>query len=118
MRAGVLRAHLAMALRFHLPFSLAVCCCLLAGWFELTRARAGHTIAWVYAFEWPLFAVLLAVMWWRVVTERTNKRPGPPGSAGSGAEIPADDPGLQAWRDYLAEVAHDATAEEEAPGGG
>ncbi|MDQ6934080.1 MAG: hypothetical protein M3130_02090 [Actinomycetota bacterium] len=106
------------ALRYHVPFLLAVCFCFAAGWFELTRARAGHTIAWVYAFEWPLFGVLFAGMWWRIMAARDVRRPSPPGSGRAGRDIAEDDPGLKAWRDYLDDVGHDDTVTDEAPGSG
>lgn len=84
------------SLRYHVPLVVGVAVCLFCGWFELTRARAGHTIAWVYVFEWPGFAVAGVVIWWRLIHDRQGKRPGPP------PEKPqADDPGLAAWRDYL-----------------
>lgn len=106
--------------RFHVVFAPAVVLCLAAGWFELTRARAGHTIAWVYAVEWPLFGVLFAWMWWRVVTDHPSRRPSPPrrdGTAGA-HDVPDSDPGLQAWRAYLAEAGHDVTETDRAPGSG
>ena len=89
------------ALRYHVPLVLGVAGCLAAGWFELTRARAGHTVAWVYVFEWPAFAVAGVVIWWRIITNRDERRPGPDASApqdGPAAEV---DPGLAAWRSYL-----------------
>jgi len=103
-------------LRYHALFLPAVLFCCAAGWFELTRARAGHTIAWVYVFEWPGFAVLFCWMWWRVVTEREVRRPSPPPAPGD-ADIPADDPGLRAWRGYLEALEHDASTDR-APGSG
>jgi hypothetical protein len=104
----------------HLPFLLAVCFCFAAGWFELTRARSGHTIAWVYTFEWPLFGALFAWMSWRVATDRTGRRPGPPGTRprSRGTDIPEDDPGLRAWRAYLDEGAQTVTDTDRAPGSG
>lgn len=94
-----------MTLLFALPG------CLAAGWFELTRAMNGHQIAWVYAFEWPLFGVLGTYVWWRLVHDA-----GPMGrrtttshhasdqrdatDAHSSSELPAD-LGLQAWQRYL-----------------
>ncbi len=90
------------ALRLHLPLLLGVTVCLFAGWFELSRARAGHTIAWVYVFEWPAFAVAGVVIWWRVVTGHDAPRPGARGTEASRHRIPDDDPGLRAWRDYVA----------------
>jgi hypothetical protein len=105
------------ALRYHAAFFPAVCFCLAAGWFELSRARHGRTIAWVYTFEWPVFAVLFAWMWWRVVTEREDRRPSPPRAPGH-ADIPDDDPGLRAWRDYLETLEHDGARTDRAPGSG
>jgi len=105
------------ALRYHLLFLPAVAFCLAAGWFELSRARGGHTIAWVYVFEWPLFGVLLGWMWWRVVTERDNRRPSPPRPS-EHRDIADDDPGLQAWRAYLDELGHDENCTDRAPGSG
>lgn len=88
------------ALRLHLPFLVAASGCLFAGWFELTRALAGRQVAWVYAFEWPLFAILGTYIWWRlwhespprlVISEEPNA-------------IDRADPGLVAWQQYLAEL--------------
>ena len=53
------------------PLLLGVPLCLAAGWFELTRALGGREVAWVYAFEWPMYAVA-----------------GPRCGGGSGTEIP------------------------------
>jgi hypothetical protein len=93
-------------LRLHLPLVLGIAVCLFAGWFELTRARAGHTIAWVYVFEWPAFAVAGVVIWWRLVTGHDASRPGPADTADRETG-PAEDPGLTAWHDYLAALDSD-----------
>ena len=86
--------------RLHLPFVVGVPSCLFAGWFELTRALAGRQVAWVYAFEWPLFAILGTYIWWRLLHDS------PPGRV-----VPHDppaatqpDPGLVAWQEYLAKL--------------
>lgn len=105
-------------LRYHLMFAPAICFCLAAGWFELTRALHGHEIAWVYTFEWPLFGVLFAWMWWRVVTDRDTRRPSPRSAHAANRDIADDDPGLQAWRAYLAELGHDEETTDRAPGAG
>ena len=89
------------ALRCAVFFTPAILLCCAAGWFELGRARDGREIAWVYAAEWPMFAVVFGVMWWRTVAGRGTRRPSPP-SSGDG--IREDDPGLQAWRAYLDEA--------------
>jgi len=41
--------------------------CLLAGWFEFGRAQEGHWRAWVYTFEWPLFAGIAIYLWRRLM---------------------------------------------------
>lgn len=103
--------------RYHLMFAPAVCVCLAAGWFELTRAEGGREIAWVYAVEWPLFAVVLVFMWWHTVTDRGTRRPSPPLAEGD-RDIADDDPGLRAWRAYLVELGHDDAKTDRAPGSG
>lgn len=41
--------------------------CIWAGWFELGRARSGNWRAWVYSFEWPLFAGISIYLWRRII---------------------------------------------------
>jgi hypothetical protein len=63
-------------------------------------------LAWAYAFEWPLFAVLGTGMWWRLLRAESRparrtprrtprRRPDP---------VAADDPDLVAWQDYLSRL--------------
>lgn len=109
------------ARRLHLALAIGLPACLAAGWFELSRALAGHEIAWVYAGEWPLYGVLGTYMWWKLLhsevadmPEKGSEGPRPPGTTNgeevlSAAEDPtaedqrvdAPDPGLEAWQDYL-----------------
>ena len=87
-------------MRLHIPFVAGVSLCLFAGWFELTRALAGREVAWVYAVEWPLFAVLGTGIWWRQLHEAR------PRSVVLHAS-PADDQldtDLVAWQEYLAQL--------------
>jgi hypothetical protein len=93
------------ALRFHIPMVIAVVGCVWAGLFELSRARAGHTVAWVYAFEWPGFAVVGVIIWWRIITNRDGRRPDVPKN-----EVEPSDPGLIAWQRYLADARDDEQA--------
>ncbi|HEX3931064.1 MAG TPA: hypothetical protein VHW64_10180 [Nocardioides sp.] len=104
--------------RYHLFFTLAIAVCLAAGWFELGRARGGRSIAWVYTFEWPAYAAVFVFMWWHVVRDRPVRRPAPPGRSRGKHDIPEDDPGLRAWRAYLAELGHDDATTDRAPGSG
>lgn len=92
------------ALRYHVPLLIGIVVCVAAGWFELSRAREGHTVAWVYAVEWPGFAVTGIVIWWRILTGRDGTRPGAPTLGSSEHDPSPDDPGLVAWRQYLSEV--------------
>ncbi len=93
------------SLRFHVPLLLGVAVCIYAGWFELTRARHGHTIAWVYAFEWPGFAVVGTYIWWRTIVHADDVREsGRRSAAGQRPPVAEDDPGLVAWRQYLADA--------------
>jgi hypothetical protein len=88
------------ALRFHIPLVVGVAGCTWAGWFELGRARDGHTIAWLYTFEWPGFAITGIFMWWWLITNRDLRRP----DDTSEPDIATDDPGLAAWQSYLADI--------------
>lgn len=115
--AGHSRA--ARVLRLHVPMVLAVAGCLLAGWFELSRALNGRMVAWVYAVEWPLFAVIGVYMWWRLLhpdrpsgtgvgglagSARSPLSSKPEPAAGGPAEAAGEDAGLAAWQRYLADL--------------
>lgn len=41
--------------------------CLVAGWWQVTRALSGNLLSYFYSLEWPLFAVLGVVGWWQLV---------------------------------------------------
>jgi hypothetical protein len=51
--------------------------CIWAGWFELARARSGNWRAWVYSFEWPLFAGISIYLWRRIIKGDPIKIPKP-----------------------------------------
>lgn len=87
------------ALKLHATLLAGLALCAAASWIEWGRALEGRTIAWVYAFEWPLFAVLGTYAWWRLLHEeqRGPRRPPRPPRT----HIADDDPGLVAWRTYL-----------------
>ena len=96
------------AIRLHAAMIAGVALSSAATWLEWTRARAGHAIAWIYTFEWPLFALMGIYLWWRLLQPEApaRKRHGrgsdDPGS--KGALVPADDPGLAAWEAYLSRL--------------
>jgi hypothetical protein len=97
-------------LRLHLPLVVGVAICLYAGWFELTRARAGHTVAWVYVVEWPLFAIVGIVIWWRILTERDTPRDRP--RTADRYRVPDDDPQLRAWLRYREDLERKETGKD------
>jgi hypothetical protein len=86
-----------VVVKLHIPFAVAVAWCLFAGWFELTRALAGREVAWVYAVEWPLFAILGTGIWWRQLHDRSPRRVVPDDSPAA-EQL---DTGLVAWQEYL-----------------
>lgn len=51
----------------HVGLLIVVPFCLIAGWWQLQRARSGNFLSWAYTLEWPLFAAVAAIMWWQVV---------------------------------------------------
>lgn len=93
----------APAMRLHGAWILGVAGCAAASWLEWTRALSHHhEIAWVYAFEWPLFALMGSYLWWKLLhADSTEPGPAPRDTRPSNAE---DDVGLRAWEDYLARL--------------
>jgi hypothetical protein len=88
------------ALRLHLTMVAGVLGCVAATWFEWTRARAGHDLAWAYVVEWPLFAVLGLHVWWKLLHADGPRRPGAAAPTPPADPLPPD-PGRVAWEDYL-----------------
>ena len=90
--------------RLHAALVAGLALAGVATWLEWTRAHAGHAVAWVYTFEWPLFAVLGTYLWWRLLHADVPSTPGKkrraPRDADSGAGTEPD-PGLVAWEAYL-----------------
>ena len=38
--------------------------CLAAGWWQAARAMDGNALSYLYALEWPIFALAGVVIWW------------------------------------------------------
>jgi hypothetical protein len=51
----------------HLGFLLFVPFCILATWWQITRAEDGNGLSYLYTFEWPVFAGLGVYFWWQFV---------------------------------------------------
>jgi hypothetical protein len=56
-------------LAWHAFAVLAAAGMLWLGDWQLHRAEAGNELSWAYTFEWPLFAILGAVFWFKTVRE-------------------------------------------------
>ncbi len=55
------------AFLFHLTLLVVVPGCLIACWWQITRAASGNVLSYAYAVEWPIFAVIATVAWWNLV---------------------------------------------------
>ena len=59
--------------------------CLLAGWWQATRALSGNGLSWAYTVEWPGFALIAVAGWWHLIHEDPEayqtRRAGPRPSA-------------------------------------
>ncbi|MGK5742414.1 hypothetical protein [Micromonospora sp. URMC 103] len=51
----------------HVAMVVLVIAFLALGWWQISRAAAGNTLSWAYAFEWPIFAGFVVFVWWREV---------------------------------------------------
>lgn len=100
----------------HFALVIIVPGCLLAGWWQATRAFSGNALSYVYAVEWPIFAIIGVVMWWQVIHEdpieikvrkdkrrwgRANEAP-PPDRIVRHVEEESDE--LREYNDYLASL--------------
>lgn len=94
-----------------------VALCGLAAWWQVGRAIEGNGLSFMYAIEWPAFAVLGVLGWYAMLnmekataheeqarreyeeTMRARAR------AAREASAEAEDPALEAYNDHLAELA-------------
>jgi hypothetical protein len=120
----------AYAWKLHLTLVVVGGGCLAFGWWMFERARHGDGAAWVYTFEWPIFAVYAGYMWWRLLHDEERmtstppaRRAASPSASEAASTLPADkgervqqlgfdpyddeDPDLAAYNRYLAAL-HDA----------
>ena len=57
------------AVLLHLEVALIAPGCLVAGWWQATRALHGNGLSWFYSIEWPAFAIAAVLGWWRLIHE-------------------------------------------------
>lgn len=108
------------ALTLHLAVVVWFPGCLVAGWWQVTRALGGNDLSYLYSVEWPVFAVVGVWAWWMLVhtdPETVGRRAQQRMAAGDGPTAgPAREPipprrreeedeALAAYNDRLAELA-------------
>ena len=63
---------------------------------QLHRALSGNWLSWMYVFEWPIFALYAAFLWWKLVhdtpTATTGRGAGAPSATGTGTPDVNDQP--------------------------
>lgn len=104
----------------HLVLLLWVPGCLVAAWWQATIAMSGNALSYLYAFEWPAFAIFGVVVWWNFlhddpeahgnrrlrVLRRRQDTAGPDVVATSTTyRTREEDPTLGAYNDYLEQLA-------------
>ncbi|MGA2295356.1 MAG: hypothetical protein ABSG24_09070 [Acidimicrobiales bacterium] len=105
------------AIGLHLSMLVWVALCGLAAWWQVGRAIEGNGLSYMYAIEWPAFAVLGVLGWYAMLnmekataheeqarreyeeTMRAQAR------AARDASAVVEDPALEAYNDHLAELA-------------
>jgi hypothetical protein len=99
--------------------------CLTLGWWQIARAAEGNALSYLYAVEWPIFALAGIVVWWLLLhtkaatpLEREERRLF---EERQRAEAQAkmrrpdeEDDALRAYNDYLAALEDADLAAEEA----
>jgi DNA-binding transcriptional regulator of glucitol operon len=51
----------------HLAVVVWVPGCLIAGWWQVTRAFDGNGLSYLYSVEWPVFALVGIWVWWSLI---------------------------------------------------
>jgi DNA-binding transcriptional regulator of glucitol operon len=106
------------AFALHVAVLVFVPGCGLAAWWQITRATDGNGLSYLYAVEWPIFAILSAYFWWmfihtdyETVGLKGMRRQAATASAPAPVSSPAppvlevDDPELAAYNARLAALA-------------
>lgn len=90
--------------------------CLAAAWWQVGRAIQGNGLSYMYAIEWPAFAVLGVFGWWAMlnmekVTEHQEKarrdyeeKMREQALTARAASAEEEDPTMAAYNDHLAQL--------------
>jgi hypothetical protein len=104
------------ALGIHVALAVWIAICLAAGWWQVNAAIGGNSLSYLYAVEWPAFAVLGVFGWYALlnrekITEHQEKtRKEYEEKMRAEAQLARhveeeEDPVLAAYNDHLAEIA-------------
>lgn len=107
----------ARALALHVTLLAWIGGCAVCDWWQVGRAIHGNQLSYMYAIEWPLFAVLGVLGWYALLhmekatedeteTRRAYEaRMRAEALAQRDAQSEAEDPSLAAYNDHLAQLA-------------
>ena len=88
----------ASSLKTHATLLVGLVVCGVAFWFELGRALGGNSLSWAYVFEWPLLAIFVVYMWWKILhpdaSQHREAKPAKPAIA------PEYEGMLAAWQEH------------------
>jgi DNA-binding transcriptional regulator of glucitol operon len=107
------------ALAVHVALVAWLTMCLAAAWWQVGRAVQGNSLSFLYAIEWPCFAVLGFFGWWALLhvekpteNEETARREFEERKRAEALAARVlqssrgdEDPALAAYNDHLAELA-------------
>lgn len=105
------------ALGLHLALLIWITMCLLAAWWQVGRAINGSSLSYLYAIEWPAFAILGVLGWFALlnvegvtsyqedVRREFEERMRAQAQGARDFFNESDDPALAAYNDHLADLA-------------
>jgi len=108
----------------HLLAILWIGGCIVAGWWQISRALDGNGLSYLYAVEWPIFAVAGTIGWWALLhtapatpeqrAERSALEEQRRARVQASKRRPEDeDDALRAYNDHLARLAGTDPSSEE-----
>ena len=105
------------AIGLHFALVAWVAICLSAGWWQVDAAVGGNSLSYLYAVEWPAFAVLGVFGWYALLNrekitehqEKTRKeyeeKMRAEAQLARQVDDDPEDPVMKAYNDHLAEIA-------------
>ena len=90
--------------RLHAALVVGLTICFVGFAVELHRGLGGNLPAWVYVAEWPLFALVGSVMWWRLLHDEDADEPAATTSSPPSTAVEPHDADLEAWQSYVARL--------------